>query len=299
MYFVVGTSTSEVRSVTNIPSLSWGTSHSGASNDLWGLSASDFTGQTNLDVCVYGVSTEGDFYLDYLSADITYSTGNYQTNYFGYDDDGNFVVQDQTTNRYPLAELDALSNQIAAIDGVDTNSFIAVSNRVAVIETNYAQLPDFIVISNLAVAVSNDVEIVKTNYVQLPDFTAHTNNESADILHFTAAEKLIATNQSPFQKFTATIEAVDGTATVTFAHGTLPEIHATNDTTITFDNTDYPTNGVNRVRIAVFAYTNAIGFDSTVINTNDFAPTFATNTAEDETALYFYRAVTNLWNGRY
>ena len=75
--------------------------------------------------------------------------------------------------------------------------------------------------------------------------------------------------------------------------------HATNDTTITFDNTDYPTNGVNRVRIAVFAYTNAIGFDSTVINTNDFAPTIATNTPDSVTDLYFTRTTTNLWNGRY
>jgi hypothetical protein len=265
-YFIVGSITSDVRVITNIPYFTtWGISYIGESNDLWGLSAENFIGETNIDVCVYVVSVESntELYLDYLSANITYANeGFFGTNYFGYDATGKFVASDTGTNRYPLVELDALSSNIAAIP-TPTNQIIDVAG-VAYNITNSPAAAD-------------------------------------DILTFDPASTTaqFVAQLTPFQKFSATVEAVDGTATVTFAHGTLPEIHATNDTTITFDNTDYPTNGVNRVRIALFAYTNAIAYDGAVINTNGFTPTYNTNTVEDETALYFYRAVTNLWQGRY
>lgn len=101
---------------------------------------------------------------------------------------------------------------------------------------------------------------------------------------------------NPFQKFTATIEAVDGTATVVYASGSLVRIYCTNDTTLAFDSTDYPTSGVSRVAVELWAGTNSIAFDSTTINTNDFKPTVSTN---DWTSLFFRRSGTNSWTGRY
>ena len=55
-----------------------------------------------------------------------------------------------------------------------------------IIKTNYTQLPDF-------GGLSGRVDIVETNYVALPDYYAHISNETADIQHLTAAEKLLAT----------------------------------------------------------------------------------------------------------
>jgi len=188
-----------VRVITNIPYFTtWGISYIGESNDLWGLSAENFIGETNIDVCVYVVSVESytEFYLDYLSADITYSTGDYQTNYFGYDDDGLFVVQDQTTNRYPLVELDTLSNQVAAIEGTDANSFIALSNQV---DGLMEQTNTWNTGATDASAATGSIAILQG------DFDAHISNETADIQHLTAAEKVIATN--------AVQQGADGTST--------------------------------------------------------------------------------------
>ena len=67
------------------------------------------------------------------------------------------------------------------------DSFISVSNDVAIIKTNYYPLQS-------GLDGSNALAIVLTNYTELPTFASHTNNESADIQHLSVAEKLLATN---------------------------------------------------------------------------------------------------------
>ena len=527
VYYTVGGITSDVHYVDmNAGVEAFTTTNMGGTNLLWGVDSSSFVGQTNINLCFDYITINvdgGSCFLDYLSANITYANeGFFGTNYFGYDATGKFVASDTGTNRYPLVELDTLSNQIAAIEGTDTNSFIAVSNRVddlmgrtdiwntaatdaSAATGNVAIIQsDLTTVSNITVGVSNDVEIVKTNYVQLPDFTAHTNNEAADIQHLTAAEKLLATNavqigadgtstnlsdynndagflttdtgatniaasatdsynpgtrtltwntnaaggggitlddvknvaplmtnsdniimgknasgnsygvalgstasassfgaavgqgangitygvgigananggtygvsigylslgassgaaigrkangqnysfaggaysyaisnsvalgayvtndvpgttrvrgdlyldggtkiytrdtfnsggfseygNTPFQGFSSSVEAVDGTATVVYASGNLVRIEATNNTEITFDNTDFPTNGVNRVWIELLAGSHTITFNEATI-TNAVAPTPST---ENWTSLEFRRTTTNLWRG--
>jgi hypothetical protein len=232
---------------------------------MWGVESSAFDGQTNINLCYYFIGSNvfgAQMFLDYLSANITYANeGFFGTNYFGYDATGKFVISDTGTNRYPLVELDALNGQTDTWNTASTDASAATGN-VAVLQG---------------------------------DFIAHTNNESADILHFTAAEKAIATNQSPYQAFSATVEAVDGTATVSHASGSLVRIYCTNDTTLAFDSTGYPTSGVSRVAVELWAGTNSIGFASASI-TNAVAPPISSN---DWTSLFFRRSGTNLWTGRY
>lgn len=173
-----------------------------------------------------------------------------------------------------------ISNRLTAAEGAITTNAQAIGS----ISTR---------VDNAEGAISTNAGNIATN---ADNFTAHTNNETADIQHLTAAEKAIATNQSPYQAFSATVEAVDGTATVVYASGSLVRIYCTNDTTLAFDSTDYPTSGVSRVAVELWADTNSIAFDSTTINTNDFAPTISSN---DWTSLFFRRSGTNLWTGRY
>jgi hypothetical protein len=98
---------------------------------------------------------------------------------------------------------------------------------------------------------------------------------------------------TPFQEFSSSVEAVAGTATVVYASGNLVRIEATNNTEITFDNTDFPTNGVSRVWIELLAGAHTITFNESTI-TNAVAPTPST---ENWTSLEFRRTTTNLWRG--
>jgi len=102
--------------------------------------------------------------------------------------------------------------------------------------------------------------------------------------------------EAPYQTYSATVDPAAGeTCTIVYASGSLVKITATNGlTTLTFDNTNYPTNGVNRVAVELWAGTNDIGFASATI-TNVTAPTISTN---DWTSLFFRKSATNLWYGR-
>ena len=106
----------------------------------------------------------------------------------------------------------------------------------------------------------------------------------------------VAALEVPYQAYSAVISAVGGTCTVTYASGSLVSITAgTSPTTITFDNTNFPTNGVNRVGVELWAGTNTIAFLTTSI-TNATAPTISSNAWTD---LFFRKAGTNaLWKGR-
>jgi len=143
-------------------------------------------------------------------------------------------------------------------------------------------------------------KLLGTNSVQIADFASHTNNESADIQHLTAAEKLLATNSvqpsETYQEFTGTVTPDDGgTCTVAYANGSLVKIDVSTNITIYFDNAAYPTNGVNRVGLEVWAPTNTVAFvDGNVSNVSDL-----TFTDKEPASLFFRKTGTNtVWWGR-
>jgi len=162
--------------------------------------------------------------------------------------------------------------------------------------------------SNLAAAAQSDLEAIisPTNQIITVDGTAYTITNSpataADVLTFDPATTTACfaaqggyDDTIPYQAFTSILTPDDGgTCTVTYASGSLVSIVATNAITITFDNTNYPTNGVNRVGIELWADTNSIAFATATI-TNATAPTIYTN---KPTSLFFRRTTTNLWYGR-
>jgi hypothetical protein len=111
-----------------------------------------------------------------------------------------------------------------------------------------------------------------------------------------ATNALDAASKSAFQPYTATVDPGAGeTVTVAYANGSLVKITATNGlTTLTFDNAAYPTAGVARVAVNLWADTNGIAFDAATI-TNATAPTIPTNAWK---GLMFRRIEGGLWHGR-
>ena len=99
----------------------------------------------------------------------------------------------------------------------------------------------------------------------------------------------------PYQAYTTTLAPdAGGTCTITYASGSLVRIAPETNITVTFDNTSYPTNGVNRVGVEIFAPTNSVAFAYDTI-TNTTAPAISTSSW---TSLFFRRVTTNLWYGR-
>ena len=124
-----------------------------------------------------------------------------------------------------------------------------------------------------------------------------TNSLNDSVLALNAATNALNTAfYSPFQGYSATVDPGAGeTVTVSYAHGALVQVTATNGlTTLTFDNSAYPTAGVSRVAVNLWAGTNGIGFDDGTI-TNETAPTIPTN---DWKGLMFRRIEGGLWYGR-
>ncbi|MFA5187449.1 MAG: hypothetical protein WC551_13300, partial [Patescibacteria group bacterium] len=118
-----------------------------------------------------------------------------------------------------------------------------------------------------------------------------------ETLWTTVSNTVVYTNSLyyPYQQFSSIVtQDAGGTATVNYAHGALVQIVPATNLTITFDNTDYPTNGVNRVGVEVWASTNPVAFVNGVIS-NVTAPTVSTSAW---TSLFFRRVHTNLWYGR-
>ncbi len=104
------------------------------------------------------------------------------------------------------------------------------------------------------------------------------------------------TNLSSFQAFSAVVAPDEnGVCTITYAHGGLVWIAAEQNITLTFSAATYPTNGVNRVGVELFAGTNAIAFDAATINTNTLDVSISTN---GWTSLFFRRSTSNLWECR-
>lgn len=99
---------------------------------------------------------------------------------------------------------------------------------------------------------------------------------------------------SAFQNYTTNIVPINGTSTISYASGSLVKIVVTEPITITFDNSDYPTNGVSRVGVELWAGTNSIAFDTGTI-TNEVE--FDINES-GPTSLFFRRTEQEKWRGR-
>jgi hypothetical protein len=142
-------------------------------------------------------------------------------------------------------------------------------------------------------------QVVFTNDLRVVN--ALTNAAAFDAAGTAAAStsgipaQITAAINSPYQEYDSVGEVIAGTCTVTFASGSLVKLTATNSPTVlTFDNADFPTSGVSRVAVELWAGTNSITFPTATI-THSVAPTISTN---DWTSLIFRRSGNNaVWTG--
>jgi len=103
-------------------------------------------------------------------------------------------------------------------------------------------------------------------------------------------------NQFSYQPYNTIVTPdAGGTCTIAYADGGAIQIDVTTNITIWFDNTAYPTNGINRVAVDVWSLTNTVAFvDANV--TNATALIF---TNKSPASLFFRKSGTNiLWHGR-
>ena len=127
-------------------------------------------------------------------------------------------------------------------------------------------------------------------------YSASTNAEAARVIGTNVEQRVGSIETNSYQAFSATVSPdVGGTCTITYASGSLVKIDAGTNITLTFDNTDFPTNGVNRVGVEVWSPTNTVAFLDSVV-TNEAALTF---TNKYPASLFFRKTGTNtLWWGR-
>jgi len=131
-------------------------------------------------------------------------------------------------------------------------------------------------------SVSGQVAIIKTNYFPLQSGINVSNR--------------VAVLEVPYQTYSATVSPdAGGTCTIAYANGSLVKIDVSTNITIFFDNAAYPTNGVNRVGVEVWAATNTVGFvDSNVTNVSELV-----FTNKYPASLFFRKTGTNnIWWGR-
>lgn len=187
----------------------------------------------------------------------------------------------EKVNTNDLRVVLALTNA-AAFDaaGAAANStnilWIATTNAIT-IATNDC----YIVMTNALTGATNTLWIATTNAIALS-----TNPIPAQIT---------AAIDSPYQAYTSVGTVANGTCTVTYASGSLVRLTATGSPTVlTFDNTNFPTSGVSRVAVELWAGTNSITFPTARI-TNSTAPTISTT---DWTSLIFRRSANkSVWTG--
>jgi len=103
-----------------------------------------------------------------------------------------------------------------------------------------------------------------------------------------------AADTNVFQPYTADLLVVEGTATVVYASGNLVKLVLTTNVMIAFDNTDYPTNGISKVAMEIWADTNSVTFDTNMIDSTSITNIFT----NDWTSLFFRRSGSSLWKGR-
>lgn len=94
----------------------------------------------------------------------------------------------------------------------------------------------------------------------------------------------------PFQEYTFS-SAVGGTHTISYSDGGAIQITATSPVTIDF-NSDFPTNGINRVAVDFHTGTNEVSWGSSITNTSILFDT------DGVTPVFFRKAGGSLWTGR-
>ena len=155
-----------------------------------------------------------------------------------------------------------------------------------------------------AIDYSNtDVPIKTTGTIEAGSITS-TNVLTGKSLSLTGGDSGLwlkgdgteGTLEVPYQIYSDTVTPdAGGTCTVTYAKGSLVKISVSTNITLTFDNTAYPTNGVNRVAVEILALTNSVAFATATI-TNATAPTVSTSSW---TSLFFRKSGSDtLWTGR-
>jgi len=121
-------------------------------------------------------------------------------------------------------------------------------------------------------------------------------NDATNFANIDALDTRIGVLEVPYQTYSATVSPdAGGTCTIAYANGSLVKIDVSANITIFFDNAAYPTNGVNRVGVEVWAATNTVGFvDSNVTNVSELV-----FTNKYPASLFFRKTGTNnIWWGR-
>ena len=200
------------------------------------------------------------------------------------------------TNTFPRQSGLSVSNDVAI---VKTNYFplqsgLNVSNRVGVLETNTAPLQSYL-------NTSNTVVILNTNTAPLQSYIATSNQVAINTTNlFPMQSGLNISNrvgvlESTYAPYSSTNYANSSTVTVNYAHGGTIKTTLTNNPTVLFFANDYPTNGVNRVSVDVYAGTNITPAFVVGNVTNQTAPVYS-NTVP--ASLIFRKSGTNtLWEG--
>ena len=171
--------------------------------------------------------------------------------------------------------------------------FVATSLFAERIETEKITIQnDFVVASNATFGTATLDEETITNWpVSMVIGTNATSAYRGDNGY--SDSNRINNLQSPYQAATVVTPA-DGTATIAYASGSLVSIVPTAPVTITFDNTDFGTQGVSRVGVEIYAGTNSVAFATATI-TNATAPTISTSAWS---SIFFRRTADELWKGR-
>jgi hypothetical protein len=187
-----------------------------------------------------------------------------------------------------VGALNGASNLYVAADTVVSNGLMIAHNAQDVIVSNAYKAADTVV-SNGVTTAFGLADAVVSNGVMTGANVAMN------------AQCTIVSNALllPYQTYTASITDLgpNGTCSITYAHGSLVKVRPTagsNTIWFTFDNTDYPTNGVNRVRVEYFG-TCVVGFVTATIS-NSTAPTVSTT---GWNKWFFNKSGTNgIWDGR-
>ena len=250
------------------------------STDSWNQAASDAAGATT-DVAALETAFGG--HTNNESADILHLTA---------------AEKNNATNVgvYGTHTSTGLINTVTFI-----SSFTSAANVVvSLADTNIDRLiqPEVIATtsSNFSYQIRTIAGLTNTPYVIAWQANGG-GGDSASLTEMSSLVNVLSNDvfamESPYQPWVV-VTPVNGTATVSYAHGSLVAVTMTNNTTFTFDNTDYGTTGVSRVTAVIKAGTNIATFSPTTI-TNAVVPTLSTSTWSD---IYFRRTGNDLWKGR-
>jgi hypothetical protein len=150
-------------------------------------------------------------------------------------------------------------------------------------------------ISHIHLPISEAQELGQRGALAIESADGVAGTYDSTIRKLTMPNSLVATNDTrylaaitngqnevtlgflPYSPFSGTITPANGTATVTYAVGSMPSLTLTEATVLTLDPTSYGTSGVSRVSLSLYCGTNAVTLATNVI-TYATTPTLSTNT---------------------